>query len=160
MNLTKCTQTSTKNSRCVHICHVECLHPVRVKFTAGVGFYEKNLWLQNLCQAFVWLNAAIGRLHGEFFLPSCREEPEECREGTAEGDLEEQRGAEERLTWVENLHGGVGVRMLFMDHLSADLLCEDLPGDPNGIRAVNMTLATTETEEYKNLHIVWRLNAV
>lgn len=64
--------------------------------------------------------------------PSCREEPKECREGTAEGDLEEQRGAEEVLTWVQNLHGGVGVRMLFMDHLSADLLCEDLPGGRKG----------------------------
>lgn len=114
-------------------------------FTAG--FYENNLWLQNLCHAFVWLNAAIARLHGEFLLPSWREEPEECREGTAEGDLEGQRGVEELLTWVENLHGGVGVRMLFMDHLSADLLCEDLPGDRNGIRAVNMTLATPEKQK-------------
>lgn len=135
----------------MYICHVECLHPARAKFTAGVGFYENNLWLQNLCYAFVWLNTAIARLHGELFLPSCREEPKECREGTAEGDLEEQRGAEEVLTWVENLHGGVGVRILFMDHLSADLLCEDLPGDRNGIRAINMTLTTTEKQ--KNMKI-------
>lgn len=43
-------------------------------------------------------------------------------------DLGEWCGAEEALTWVENLHSGVGVRMLFMDHLSADLLCKNLPG--------------------------------
>lgn len=82
--------------------------------------------------------------------PLPRRGAEGMQRGHCRGGSEEQRGAEEVLTWVENLHGGVGVRMLFMDHLSADLLCEDLPGDPNGIRAVNMTLATTETEECEN----------
>lgn len=48
-------------------------------------------------------------------------------------DLGGECGTEEALTWVENLHGGVGVRMLFMDHLSAYLLCKDLTGDQKGI---------------------------
>lgn len=36
-------------------------------------------------------------------------------------------GAGEALTRVENLHRGVGVRMLFIDDLSADLLRQNLP---------------------------------
>lgn len=113
-----------------------------MKITSGCKIYATRL--------FDWIQPSP-RLHGEFFLPSCREESKECREGTAEGDLEERRGAEEVLTWVENLHGGVGVRMLFMDHLSADLLCEDLPGDRNGITAINDFSNNRETEEYENL---------
>lgn len=55
------------------------------------------------------------------------------------GDLGEECGAEEALTWVEDLHSGVGVWMLFMDHLSADLLRKNLPGDPNRIKVINIS---------------------
>lgn len=55
--------------------------------------------------------------------------------------------AEEALTWVENLHGGVGVRMLFMDHLSADLLREDLPWDTEGIRVINICEGLSNNRE-------------
>lgn len=54
------------------------------------------------------------------------------------GDLGEEGGAEEALTWVEDLHGGVGVWMLFMDHLSADLLRKNLRGDRHGIEVINI----------------------
>lgn len=43
----------------------------------------------------------------------------------------------EVLTRVENPHCGVRIRMLFMDHLSADLLCKDLPGDRTGLQVIN-----------------------
>lgn len=33
------------------------------------------------------------------------------------------------LTWVDDLHSGVGFRMLFMDDLCADLLGEDLKSE-------------------------------
>lgn len=61
-------------------------------------------------------------------------------------DLGEECGAEEALTWVENLHSGVGVWMLFMDHLSADLLCKNLPGDRNGIQVINIGLNNNNRE--------------
>lgn len=54
------------------------------------------------------------------------------------GDLREECGAQEALTWVENLHSGVGVWVLFMDHLSADLLRKNLPRDRNGIEVINI----------------------
>lgn len=66
-----------------------------------------------------------------------RTQGQECCAGRA-GDLGEEGGAEEALTWVEDLHGGVGVWMLFMDHLSADLLRKNLPGDRHGIEVINI----------------------
>lgn len=53
-------------------------------------------------------------------------------------DLGEKCGTEEALTWVEDLHGGVGVWMLFMDHLSADLLRKNLPRDRHRIKVINI----------------------
>lgn len=56
-----------------------------------------------------------------------------CGQAGRVRDLGQEGGAEEALTWVEDLHGGVGVWMLFMDHLSADLLRKNLPGDRHRI---------------------------
>lgn len=74
------------------------------------------------------------------------------------GDLGEEGGAEEALTWVEDLHSGVGVWMLFMDHLSADLLRKNLPGDRHGIEVINIgsnnNRATNRTVFTKSLECV------
>lgn len=85
-------------------------------------------------------------------------------EGYGEGDdLGDQCGAEEALTRVENLHSGVRVRMLFMDHLSADLLCEDLPGDRERTQVVNIHIGpnnnreTSLTTEYTTLCICFTI---
>ncbi len=37
--------------------------------------------------------------------------------------------------------------MLFMDHLSADLLCENLPGDQEGIRVINIHIGLNNNRE-------------
>lgn len=81
------------------------------------------------------------------------------------GDLGEEGGAEEALTWVEDLHGGVGVWMLFMDHLSADLLRKNLPGDRHGIEVINIgrnnnretNRAVVYTEPRVCFAVTWRI---
>lgn len=37
--------------------------------------------------------------------------------------------------------------MLFMDHLSADLLCENLPGDREGIQVVNIHIGVNNNRD-------------
>lgn len=45
--------------------------------------------------------------------------------------------------------------MLFMDHLSADLLCKDLPGDREGLQVINIYIGfynNRETNHIMNTH--------
>ena len=124
----------------MYICHTKCLHHSHAKLTTGVQLYENTLWLQNLCLSFVWLYLAIARFLGESSSSPAVWSNRNAERVCCRGDLREECGAEEALTWVENLHSGIGVWMLFMDHLSADLLSKNLRGEQKGIQVINISL--------------------
>ena len=101
------------------------------------------------CKIYVaHLFDCIQQSHGSMGnILQCSMEQQVCRGYAAGNDLGEQCGAEEALTWVENLHSRVWVRMLFMDHLSADLFCKNLPRDREGIQVININIGLNNNRE-------------
>ena len=74
----------------------------------------------------MWLYVSVVWIYGEQGVVVVTAECGGGRKGWGGCDLVVQCAAEGVLTWVEDLNGGVGVRMLLMDHLSAYLLCQNL----------------------------------
>lgn len=119
------------------ICHTERWYHPRAEFTSDAQSYENTPPAAKF-MPFICLTVCGDRTVPRGITPLRRRtEGQECCAGRV-GDLGEEGGAQEALTGVEDLHGGVGVWMLFMDHLSADLLRKNLPGDRHRAEVINI----------------------
>ena len=141
-------QSFNKTSICVYICHVKCSHHPHARIMHDI--WGSVVWKYPLAAKF--MSFICLTVYSDLTVPwgissSAVWSKKVCRGCAAGDDLGEQCGAEEALTWVENLHSGVGVRMLFMDHLSADLLSKNLPGESEGIQVINIHIALNNNRD-------------
>lgn len=103
------------------ICHTSRWFHPRAQFTSDAQSYENTPPAVKF-MSFICLTVRCDRTVPWGMILLVGLGGQECVQAGRVGDLGGEGGAEQALTWVEDLHGGVGVWMLFMDHLSADLL--------------------------------------